>query len=174
MTIPRPGAGEYGDWYAGYVAAVPDGDVQALLGTQMHEVAAMLGALPEAKAGYRYAEGKWSIREVIGHLSDAERIFAYRLLRFARGDAAPLAGFDENAYVERSNFDRRTLASVAAELRTVREGTISLVEGLDPSTWENRGTASGAAMSVRALVYVIAGHQQHHLGVLRERYLAKL
>ena len=133
-----------------------------------------LATVPEAKAGYRYAEGKWSIREVVGHLCDAERIFAYRLLRFSRGDAAPLAGFDENTYVERSNFDRRTLAALVADLRTVRQDTISLVEGLDPATWQNRGTASESVMSVRALVYVIAGHQQHHLNVLRERYLAKL
>ena len=174
MTIPRPAPDEYGAWYAGYVAAVPAGEIESLLVTQLDEAAAMLRGVPESRAGFRYADGKWSIREVTGHLADAERIFAYRLLRFARGDAAPLAGFDENAYVERAGFDRRTLAELVDDLRIVRQATISLVAGLDPATWENRGIASDAVMSVRALVYVIVGHQQHHLAVLQDRYLAKL
>jgi uncharacterized damage-inducible protein DinB len=174
MTIPRPGRDEYGEWYAGYVAAVPEGDVQHLLATQIDETAAALAAVSESKAGFRYAPGKWSIREVTGHLADAERIFAYRALRFARGDEAPLPGFDENRYVEESGFDARTLASLVGELRDVRQATMSLFDGLAPDVFERRGTASGAVMSVRALVYVIVGHQQHHLGVLRERYLSKL
>ena len=174
MMIPRPSTDEYGEWYAGYVAAVPEGDVLQFLATQGEETAATLGAVPESKAGFRYAPGKWSIRELTGHLADAERIFSYRALRFARGDTAPLPGFDENVYVQESRFDSRTLASLVAELRAVRRSTLALIEGFDASVLERRGTASNAVMSVRALVYVIAGHERHHRDVLRERYLSKL
>ena len=118
-----------------------------------------------------YAPGKWTLREVIGHLSDAERIFGYRLLRIARGDQTPLAGFDENTYVPAAGFERRPLKAVAAEFASVRDATLTLLDGMTPEALALRGTASDKPISARALVYIIAGHEKHHLGVIKERYL---
>jgi uncharacterized damage-inducible protein DinB len=171
MLISRPGTDEYAPYYGTYVNAVSGSDALPPLFAQRASTGAFLAGIPESRAGYRYAEGKWSLREVIGHLSDSERIFAYRLLRFARGDETPLASFDENAYVPAAGFERRSLADVAREFAAVREATLALVNSLDEGMLARRGTASGKLMSVRALVWVIAGHELHHLRVIRERYL---
>lgn len=170
FRIAPPAADEYDAWYAGYVAKIGDADALAVLERQADTAAAMLAAIPESRAGYRYAEGKWSIRQIVLHLADAERIFAYRALRIARGDQTPLPGFDENAYAPASGADERTLADLVAELGAVRRATIALFRGLPSEAFERRGTASGATISVRALAYIIAGHERHHLEVLRERY----
>ncbi len=167
----RPETTEFAPFYAGYVTAVPEGDILATLRRSGDEWQAVLAALPEERAGYRYAEGKWSIRQVVGHLSDAERIFTYRALRIARGDQSPLASFDENAYAEAAGSDRRTLSALAAELRVVRESTIALYASLPNDAWTRTGTASSKTVSVRALAYITAGHAMHHLKILRERYL---
>jgi uncharacterized damage-inducible protein DinB len=174
MTVAaasRPDATEFAPFYAGYVAAVPEGDILSILRRGGSEWETVLATLPEARADYRYAEGKWSIRQVVGHLSDAERIFSYRALRIARGDQSPLASFDENAYAETAGSDRRTLSALAAELKIVREGTIALFNSLPEEAWTRTGTASGKTVSVRALAYITAGHAEHHLKILRERYL---
>jgi uncharacterized damage-inducible protein DinB len=168
--VPRPAAGEFAPFYAGYVAAVPEGDVLEILEVQGRRVAELLATLTEERAGFRYAEGKWSVREVIGHLTDAERIFAYRALRFARGDRTPLATFDEDAYVVESGADARPVAELAAEHAAMRAATLALLRGLPAEALERGGEASGARVTVRALTYIIAGHEAHHLGVLRERY----
>lgn len=167
----RPGADEHAPYYGAYVGKVPDGDVVRTLAAQIGETAALLRGIPEAGAGHRYAEGKWSIREVVGHVADAERIFAYRALRFARGDGTELPGFDEAAFVARSRLDHRTLGSLVDELLAVRGATVALFDHLFPEEWDRRGTANGKVMSVRALAWVIAGHERHHVAVLRERYL---
>jgi uncharacterized damage-inducible protein DinB len=138
---------------------------------QMEETAAFLGQLGEARGDHRYAPGKWSIKEVIGHLADGERVFAYRALRFARGDQTPLASFDENAWVPQAGCDRRTLADLAAEFRAVRVATLALARSLTDEAAARTGVASGKTVSVRALIYMIAGHELHHLAILRERYL---
>jgi hypothetical protein len=171
MPIPRPGADEFAPYYSTYVDRVTGDDVLPVLSAQRESTARFLAGIPENRAGYRYAEGKWSLREVIGHLSDAERVFAYRMLRFARGDETPLSGFDENVYVPAGEFERRSLANVAAEFTAVRDATLALVRSLDAAAVARRGLASGKAMSVRALAWVIAGHEAHHLQVIRERYL---
>lgn len=166
----RPNTTEYGSFYHGYVSLVPDGDVVDVLrdsGRTLHE---RVSAIPEDRGGHRYAEGKWSIRELIGHLVDAERIFTYRALRIARGDATPLPGFEENEYVRASGSDARTLASLVREQGVVREATVQLFESLPEEAWRRRGTASGASISVRALAYITAGHALHHFRILRERY----
>jgi hypothetical protein len=129
-----------------------------------------MAAWPEARGGHRYADGKWSVREVVGHMADFERIGAYRLLRIARGDATPLAGFDENAYQERAGFDVRALADVVGELRAVRQATQPLVRSLDDAALDRIGTANDHRTSARALVWVIAGHFQHHADILQDRY----
>ena len=166
----RPARDEHAPYYATYVDQVPDGDVVTTLGRQFDGTISLLRGVTEANAGRRYAEGKWSVREVIGHLADAERVFAYRAMRFARSDATPLPSFDENAFVANASFDARTMASLCDEWEAVRHATVQFFRSLTPDEWERSGTASNARMSVRALAWVIAGHELHHLGVLRSRY----
>ncbi len=167
----RPAPDEYAPYYGTYISKVPDGDIVRTLATQRASTAAFLRGIPDAKAGHRYAPDKWSIREVAGHLGDCERIFSYRALRFARGDETALPGFDENAFVKHARLDDRPLASLIAELDAVRGATVAFFDGLFPEEWTRVGSANGKAMSVRALAWTIAGHELHHLGVLRERYL---
>jgi len=167
----RPAPDEFAPYYGTYINKVGDGDVVRTLKGQIADTLAYLSAIPDSKERHRYAPGKWSIREVVGHLADAERIFAYRALRFARGDSTALPGFDENAFVSGSRHDDRTLASLMAEYEAVRGATAALFESLFPEEWTRHGTASGKEMSVRALAWVIAGHELHHLDVLRTRYL---
>ncbi|MGH7631963.1 MAG: DinB family protein [Gemmatimonadales bacterium] len=170
LGASRPEPGEYDPYYGGYIARVPAGDVGSLLDTQIRDTGAILRAVPPANATYRYAEGKWSIAEVVGHVIDCERIFSYRLLRIARADETPIEGFDENAYVPAAEFDGRGLADLITEFEAVRRATVALVRGLPTAAWTRLGTANGKPISVRALVYIIAGHERHHLGTLRERY----
>lgn len=169
-VFPRPEAGEYAPFYAGYVAGVPDGDLLALLEDQLRSVLALCEGLTDAQADHAYAPGKWTVKEVLGHLIDAERIFAYRVLRIARGDATPLPGFDENAYAPESGAAARSVASLAAEFSAVRHATLALLRTLTPTTAARRGTASGNPATARAVAWIIAGHAAHHLRVLRERY----
>lgn len=171
-TLARPAADDYAPYYGRYIDQVPDGDVLRLLEDQIADTAQLLGDIAEERASHRYAPGKWSIKEVVGHLSDAERIFAYRALRIARGDETPLPGFDQEPYVTAGNFDRRTLADLTAEFSSVRAATLTLFRGLDEEAFMRRGTASGVVFTVRALPYIIAGHERHHVTILRQKYLA--
>lgn len=166
----RPEQSEYAPYYGTYVAYVPDGDIVATLERQFHDTITLLRNVSEAAAAHRYAEGKWSVREVIGHLIDAERVFSYRAMRFARADATPLASFDENAFIANSNFDARTIASLCEEWEAVRRASVQFFRSLTPEEWDRAGTASNARMSVRALAWVIAGHERHHLSILKSRY----
>lgn len=170
ITISRPQPEEAAPFYHGYIAEVPNEHLGAQLENQLKEVEQLFGGVTDLQALYRYAEGKWSIKEILGHLSDTERIFGYRLLRIGRGDATPLSGFDENAYVPAGRFDGRPLPMLLAEFRAVRLSTIALLEGLPADCWTRRGLANGKAISARALAYIIVGHVVHHLGTLRERY----
>ena len=168
--IARPQPDEAASFYHRYIARVEDGDLARQLREQLQELEDLFGGLTDQGALARYAPGKWSIKEVLGHLCDAERIFSYRLMRIARGDATPLPGFDENAYVPAGQFDRRPLPMLLAEFRAVRLSTSALIEGLADECWTWRGEASGKPVSARALAYIIVGHVAHHLAVLRERY----
>ncbi len=170
-AIPRPAAGEYHAYYDTYVSEVPEGDLLEILAELREGTGRLLAEIGEARAGHRYAPGKWTIREIVGHLSDSERIFAYRLLRVARGDATPLPGFDEQQYVPAGEFERRPLADVAAEFRAVRDATLALIGGLGAAALARRGVANGSPVTARALAYIIAGHEIHHVRVIRERYL---
>lgn len=170
--IPRPDASEHLPYFGKYVELVPDGDLIQMLRTHLDETLALVRGVPEERGGHRYAEGKWSIREVLGHVIDTERVFAYRALRIARGDATPLEGFDENAYAAASEADSRTLADLAEELEHVRLGSIAFLRGLSHEALARRGTASGAEVTVRALAWILAGHELHHRGLLQERYLS--
>ena len=167
----RPGAGEYAESYAGYVAKVPETDVVAALGQQIAAVRAVFDAVPESRADFRYAPDKWSIRELAGHLNDGERVFAYRALRFSRGDGAELAGFDENEYVASAPFSRVPLVDLVAEFEHQRRANVLLFRALAPEAWSRFGVASDNKMTVRAVAYVLVGHVRHHLGTLQARYL---
>lgn len=169
--IPRPAADEYLAYYGKYIALVPDGDLLAQLQHQNAVTTALLNGLTPAQGEFAYAPGKWTVKEVIGHLIDAERIFSYRALRFARADETPLATFDENMYVPNGKFGLRTLADLADEFQCVRGASIHLARHLDAVALSRRGPASGNPVSVRALLYIIAGHELHHVALLRERYL---
>lgn len=168
--IARPAAEEYAPFYAGYVASVGDADVVRLLETQPAELRLLCEPLSEEGALARYAPGKWSVKEVVGHLSDAERVFSYRLLRISRGDATPLAGYDEGRYVAAARFDRLPLALLLEELGAVRASTLALAREIEPDAWALTGEANGFRVSARALAFITAGHMRHHVGVLRERY----
>lgn len=167
----RPQAGEFNPYYSQYIDLVPEGDILGGLETQFSETFAMLKAIPESRAGFRYAEGKWSVKELLGHLSDAERIFVYRALCVARGDAQSLPGFEEDDYVRGAAFDTRSFASIVSEFETVRAATLSFFRNLSDDGWKRQGTANGSAVSVRAIAYILAGHERHHRQVLKDRYL---
>ncbi len=169
--IERPEASEYAPFYAGYIASLPDDiDILAFLGKQRDELQAFGRATAPEKETFRYAEGKWSLREVAGHLIDGERVFAYRVLRFSRGDQTPLPGFDENEFIAGSTYNDRALASLVDEFVLARGSNLALFESLPAEGWLRTGTANGYSVSVRALAFIMAGHVNHHLKIVRERY----
>jgi hypothetical protein len=167
----RPEAGEHAPYYARYITLVPDGDVVERLVRQIPGTLEFLRSSGEDGGGRRYAPDKWSIRQVVGHLADTERVFAYRALRFARSDATNLPGFDENHFVANARFDARSLASLCDELESVRAASVAFFANLDPDEWGRRGVANNNGMSVRAAAWIIAGHELHHVDVIRTRYL---
>jgi uncharacterized damage-inducible protein DinB len=167
----RPAPDEYAPYYERYISLVPEGDVAETLERQAAETAALLRGLTEEQGDARYEPGKWSVKELIGHLSDTERILSYRLLRVARADRTPIEGFDQDPYVANSNAGARTLQSLAGEFARVRAATLALVRSLDDAAWSRVGVANENEISVRALAHIIAGHEAHHVGILRERYL---
>jgi uncharacterized damage-inducible protein DinB len=174
MSAPapaRPAQDEYAPYYEKYVSLVPDGNIVATLERQAADTLALLRGVPEEKASSRYEPGKWSVKEVIGHVIDSERIFSYRALRFARNDQTPLPGYEQDDYARAANYDARTIADLADDFERVRAATVSLLRSLDAEAWTRRGTASDNPVSVRALAHIIAGHELHHVGILRERYL---
>lgn len=168
MDHPLPG--EYAPFYAGYIAAVPPGDLMALLATE--ETRAVVGMLSDAEARHRYAPGKWSVKEVVGHIADTERIMSYRALRVGRGDETPLPGFEQEGYVSSTSWDDIPLATLLDDLGHVRRATLSLFRAFTPEAMLRRGTASGMPVSVRGLAAIIVGHERHHLRIVRERYLS--
>ena len=173
LRIARPAPDEHIEYYGKYIRLVPGDDALAALETQIGDTLRLLAPLTEARALHRYAPGKWSVKEVVGHIMDSERVFAYRALRFARADQTPLPGFDENTYVPAARFDRLTVHALADELDLVRRSNLCFFRALEPEAWLRRGTANQSPVSVRALAFIIAGHGRHHVGILRERYLGK-
>lgn len=168
----RPEQGEYTEFQRGYISLVPpEGDLKVILRDQTQRVLALFESLTEEQGEYRYAPGKWSIKSVIGHLTDNDRIMSYRLLCFARGEQAPLPGYEENDYAAAGRFDRFTLAEMIAHYRIARESTLALLDSLPEESYTRSGSFGGVAMTVRAQAALIIGHELHHLRVLRERYL---
>jgi DinB superfamily len=170
--IGRPAADEHAQFYAKYVTRVPDGDLVRQLREQSAETAALLRAVPADRADFAYEPGKWTIKEVIGHMADVERVMAYRAVRFARNDKTELPGFDENLWAANANFGRRPIGDLIDELEVVRSATIEFAKNLSVEEQLRRGRANGQEVSVRALMYIIAGHERHHVALLRDRYLS--
>ena len=165
----KPSENEYPAYYAKYIDALGDGSLRSVLTSQLENITA-LSSLSDERALYRYAEGKWSIKEVLGHLIDCERVFAYRAMSIARGEQQPLPGFDENAYVAHASFDSHPMVHLIEELLSVRHATNTLHRSLSPDQMLRAGTANGNPITVRALLWIIAGHTDHHLRILEERY----
>jgi hypothetical protein len=170
VTIARPASTEYAQFYGGYVSQVPDGDLLEHLERQGRETVALLRGISEQQSQHRYAPGKWTIREVVGHMSDTERVFTYRALSFARGEGASLPSFDENAWAETSNAGTRSLTDLIDELAAVRAATVALFRGFTDEEFARAGVASNNPITVRAIAYIVAGHERHHIKILRERY----
>ncbi len=170
-AIAKPTPSEYLPYYGRYVSLVPDANILTVLADQITETLDVLRSIPDSRANFRYAPEKWSIKELVGHLIDSERVFAYRALRFARNDSTPLPGFEQDDYVRGASYDRLPLSDIAAEFQSVRESTLCLFKNLEEEAWLRQGKANDAEVSVRALAYIIAGHELHHRGVLRAKYL---
>jgi hypothetical protein len=169
MTINRPDPSEFASFYAGYIGKVPDSGPEKLLEEQIGQLE-KLRKLPEDKGDYRYADGKWTVKELIGHVADAERVFSYRLTRIARADKTPLAGFDENAWAQTAPHARRPMSSIVDEMIAVRRSTLALIGSLDDTSIGNTGVANNNPVSARAICWIMAGHTKHHLDILAERY----
>ena len=167
----RPRSGEYAEYYAGYVEHVPDGDVLEILEQQLDSSLTLLRGIDEQRAEQRYAPGKWTIKELVGHIVDIERVFAYRALVIARGDKTPLPGVEQDDLVAGAHFETRSLASLCTEFEHLRRSNLALFESLSSEVLMRRGEASGFEVTVRAIPFIMAGHERHHVQVLRERYL---
>lgn len=172
LTIRRPQTGEYSPYFERYLNTVPDDDVFQLLERGVEKLAILIDGLTEEQGSYRYATDKWSIKEVLVHMIDVERVFSYRALRFSRNDATPLPGFEQDDYIRESNAAERTLRGLMQEYRAVRAATLAMFGAMSGAMLNRRGVANGAEMTVRAVPWIIAGHERHHLEILKQLYLA--
>jgi uncharacterized damage-inducible protein DinB len=167
----RPQPGEYAPYYEKYLSQIQGSDILATLDDQRRQMLLLISGRTEEDGNLRYVPGKWTVKEVLGHVCDAERIFAYRALRISRNDPTPMEGFDENDYVRNGPFARRTLADLIEDYIAVRRSTITLFRNLDEAAWTRRGVANKNEVTVRALAYIIAGHELHHRKIMEEKYL---
>lgn len=170
--MSRPGKTEYDPYYETYVSLVPEGDIVDILEAQAGEVNELFSSLPEEKGPYAYAEGKWTIKELLGHLIDGERMFMYRTFRISRGDKTPIEGFEQDVYIENARSNARTFAGMLEEFTALRRANVASYRHFSEDDWSRTGTANQVEITPRALVYVAAGHITHHLNILRARYLA--
>jgi DinB family protein len=175
MPVPRqaharPSANEYAPYYHAYVSLITTDDILGALESQRLQTSQLLAARSEREGNFRYAPGKWSVKEVVGHIADAERIFSYRALRIARGDATPLAGFEQDDYIRGGNFGERNLADLVEEFLAIRAASLALFRSLNDEAWSRRGVASNKEVTARAMAYIVAGHELHHRNILIERY----
>ena len=172
--LNRPGENEYAPFYAGYIQRVPDDDIFEILARQSDALRTLLAKFPAQQADFRPGPAEWSVKEVIGHINDGERVFAYRALRISRSDQTPLPGFEQDDYVREANFGDRDLSDLHEEFDLLRRANLLAFRGLSEEASQRQGAASGFAVSVRALLYMMAGHVEHHIESLRQDYLAKL
>ncbi len=171
-AIDRPGMDEYAEYFNTYVSKVPGSDILAFMNQQLESTAALLRGIDESKADFRYEPGKWSIKELIGHIIDSEKVFSYRGLAFGRNDTAALPGFDQDVWTKHANYANVPLGEIITEFEAVRRATILQFKHLDNAAWSRSGIANGNQLTTRAAAYIIAGHTEHHLRILKERYLA--
>lgn len=168
----RPLEDEYGGHFGNYIRLLPEGNILDILAGQESQTVGLLASLSESQLNHRYAEGKWTLSEVIGHIADTERVMSYRLLRIARGDETPLPGFDQDLFMRHSPFGSWSLTQLTEDYQSVRKATYTLLRGLEDESWSRRGTASNVGLTVRALANIIAGHERHHIQIIRDQYLA--
>jgi uncharacterized damage-inducible protein DinB len=169
--MAKPDPSEYNPFFERYIGEVSDGDILEILTSQLESFVDFLDSIGEERASLRYASGKWSIKQVVGHVVDTERIFGARALAIVRGERAPLPPFEQDEYVEEANFDDRTLASLTAEFENLRRSHLVLFRSFDDRLWLRKGMAGGNEVSVRAIAWILAGHLIHHEGVVRDLYL---
>ena len=174
MKLGKPEAGEYAAYYEKYISLVPGNDVLGALDSQRVQTMQLLAGRSEREGNFRYAAEKWTVKEVLGHLADSERIFAYRALRIARGDGTPMEGFEQDDYVRSGGFNERPLSSLAEEFAQVRSASLALFRSFGKDAWLRRGTANKNEVSARALAYITAGHELHHRLILEERYFSAI
>ena len=172
FTISRPEPGEFAPYYERYISLVPGTDILGTLDSQRRQMLLLLSGCDESEGDLRYAPDKWSVKELLGHVCDTERIFAYRALRISRADRTPIEGFEQDDYVRNGPFANRPLAEVIGDYIAVRRATITLFRDLDEAAWTRRGIANKNEVSVRALAYITAGHEVHHRRILEEKYFA--
>jgi uncharacterized damage-inducible protein DinB len=173
LMIARPEPDEYAPYYERYISLVRGTDLLTTLDAQRRETVLLLCGREERDGDIRCAPGKWSVKEVLGHLCDSERIFAYRALRISRADRTPIEGFEQDDYVRNGPFAQSPLAEMIEEYIAVRRASLSLLRNLEEAAWTRRGTANGKEVSVRALGYIIAGHELHHRRILEEKYFGR-
>ncbi|MDN5213838.1 DinB family protein [Fulvivirgaceae bacterium BMA12] len=171
--ITKPSDAEYPDFYSRYIALVPDGDVFKFLKKQKRMFTALIDSIPEDKLMYSYAEGKWTIKQVVGHVIDTERVMAYRALVFSRGERQAIPGFDENDYVEKASFNKKDIQDLIQEFVKLRESNMALIQNFSSDMMERKGNANDFLFSVRAIIYIIAGHVEHHINVIKNKYLCQ-
>ncbi|MEH7179820.1 DinB family protein [Neobacillus vireti] len=169
--LQRPTKNEYPVYYVPYVDLVPEADLVQLLQENLQKTITLFEGISEEVSLHRYAPGKWSIKEVLGHISDTERIMSYRLLRVGRGDQTPLAGFNESDYVQAAQTNNLPLKTILEDFKAVRNATITLIQNLPDEAWENKGNANETEITTRAIAYILAGHQMHHCKIVEDRYL---
>ena len=170
-TATRPAPSEHLPYYSRYIELVHGDDVRAALKSQLRETLAMLACVSNEESASRYEPGKWTVREVLGHMIDTERIMAYRALRIGRGDKTPIEGFEQDDYVKGGNFNHVRWSALCEEFDLVRRSTVSLFSGFSEEAWSRSGTANNAAVTTRALAWIIAGHELHHRTIIEQRYL---
>lgn len=170
VEIEKPAAHEFNEYYGKYISMVDEGDLLGVLSAQPGEIAELFGSLDESKGLFAYSEGKWTIKEVLSHLIDGERHFAYRIHRISRGDTTPIEGFEQDGYIENSHANNRSFDDLIGEFSDLRTANLRQLRNLDEADWLRLGTASGFPVSVRALAYIMAGHVRHHLAIMKERY----
>ena len=172
--IQRPQLNECAEYYHGYISEAPEGDIIDILGRQLQETRRLLVNLSEKQADYRYATGKWSLKEVLAHLLDAERVFGFRAFWFARNNSSSLPSMEQDDFIKFGKFDQSRLQDLLAEYEQVRHSDILLFKSFDAEVWNRRGVASGCEFTVRTFPFIIAGHERHHLRVLMEKYLPNI
>lgn len=169
----RPEKTEYDSYYETYVSLVSETDILSPLENQIAEIESLFAEISEEKGAFSYAEGKWTIKELVGHLIDGEKIFAYRALRVARADETPIEGFEQDGYIENAEFNKQKLADLVRHFALLRKVNLYFFQNLSEEAWRRTGTANDSAISVRALAFIMVGHIRHHLNILKTRYLAQ-